>query len=1446
MPYRLPVRWFSAFVLAVLALPAGRCLAAPGPRADIPLENWRFQPGTTGAQPKDADWIPIGLPYCWTATWLRPKAADGTSWAKQDLRDLNSAWYEADVPVPADWQGRRVLLDLRGVQCDAVVWADGRRVAEVKGPDGRVDLTGVAAPGKAVRLRLWVTRWWEQVENQRERDLFRHLAIADRARSEWYHSEEDVRKATPGGISEGVTLRALPPTAEIENVTVATDFRRKELRVSVETRIIQTVAGDRLRLQVSERDGSTEGLPGTTVPVADAPARGQSGAQSVTLPWANPRLWEVGAPYLYLLQVSLVDRIGDVVDAYAPVRFGFREVWTEGKDLILNGHPLRLRPGYFTQSVAQMHLFEGMGFNTIVFQPNPSGWYSTWGLFPSGLQGGSKELLDAADEHGWAVYMPVPGVSVTRDALLAPAAQAAYLRDLRTWLGRLDRQNRPSILMWTPSMNTQGYPAPEGVGRRPTTTQPAWYAKVEELIRSVDATRLIYHHAGGQTGDVETANLYLNWVPLAEQEEYLSAWSRAGEKPWAGVEHGSPLTVDFFRRRVVPYFTEYAGIYLGDAAYTAEKDEYVRASLRAQEKPAAGSAFEGVSRFAKAGDLAHIGEWTAYNRIMDLYLRGVNRSWRAWGMNGGIFPWYFDVGFGVAPGCKVGNMGHLYEGLTGTPEELRRRPPWANTLYDAYRDTMQPLLVYLGGPAARFTAKEPRYSAGETAERSIVAVWDGPGEKAFTARWSLQAAGKRVDGGEETFRMGPGAIEKRPLRFVVPQVTARTPARLSLAVSDASGTALVRDETALLFFPPQPPAVALKARWGIYDPAGKSAAEWTRIGLRGRAVPAGGSVKDLDVLVIGAGALGRESRLPFTGEDVRRGLRVLVLEQSLDALEALGFRAQDVVPRYVFPRVRSHAALAGITEEDLRNWRGEGRLLPAASAGRRVWPWPHGPHVGNTGSVASVVIETPHKGAFTPLLECEFDLAYTPLLSWQQGRGSVLFSQLDFAGRLGAEPAADRRARGLLRALDAPASGEQNGGILLLGDSPEAKALMGDLGLRWRAYGAGSLPARSVVVLAPGAAPAAGQHRQELERFVAAGGTVLFLPQDAVGLGAAGLPWPLPLRDARAARVDPASLGEDPLLRGIGPQLLHWRTFVEGAAFAPEGLPSGARRLLDGWLLRVGAGKGQWVFCQVDWRRLEDDSHNLRRARWNARRFYRQLLTNVGAATEDGVAAQMLSPRRFAPMAPVGVWQVLQAAAPIAPEVGKENSLPGLNAPLPAEAWVANPTAGRRRDFTWRLQGVDKNGYLDLARVATARLGQAGYAVTHVYSSVARNATVALSADYWFVFRANGAVVVDQGRGSRAHAAPKPGEVRVRVPLRAGWNRLEMKVASGSGGFGFWCQVSDPGDLRVSPTLTPPAQAPGEAPAPADLREEPLVTGDTLLYAETLQKEDDPYGFSAW
>jgi hypothetical protein len=55
--------------------------------------------------------------------------------------------------------------------------------------------------------------------------------------------------------------------------------------------------------------------------------------------WEDPRLWDLGKPELYTLRLTAEG--AGLADCY-PQRFGFREFWIEGRNLFLNGTPVRL------------------------------------------------------------------------------------------------------------------------------------------------------------------------------------------------------------------------------------------------------------------------------------------------------------------------------------------------------------------------------------------------------------------------------------------------------------------------------------------------------------------------------------------------------------------------------------------------------------------------------------------------------------------------------------------------------------------------------------------------------------------------------------------------------------------------------------------------------------------------------------------------------------------------------------------------------------------------------------------------------------------------------------------------------------------------------------------------------------------------------------------------
>ncbi|THF76698.1 hypothetical protein [Cohnella fermenti] len=1363
-------------------------------------------------------------------------------------------------PVPADWTGKRIYLNFTGLQGDAIVWVNDNEIGEVSGPNTRIDITSAAVPGTDAKIRLWVTNYWIGTESSRQSDPFRDNTIKDVAKSRYQNDESAYMKTVPAGVTGSISLQAVPYPAEISNILVQPSYRESALKLNVDYIPHEAIPGARFKVNVTETDGSSEDLPAVEIPVADTGAASGEIQQQLVIPWSDPHLWEVGAAYLYKVQVQLIDAGGQAIDIVDPVRFGFREIWTEGKELMLNGHPLKLRPAYFTLGVSQMKFYEGMGFNAIVIQPNDTWWFGEKGLFPQDImQAGSKELLDAADENGWAVLSPAPSINHIYDKVDVedPVAQQKYLDYFKMWSRELDRQNRPSILMWSPSMNKDTGPVrgPDDLGQEPTKyTPPPWLNKVVDLIKSVDPTRLVYNHDGGQTADMGATNLYLNFMPLQERENYLAEWSENGTKPWGAIEMGTLFTANFFKPANVPLYTEYSAIYFGDQAYEDEKDSYIDYSLDTIEQPIV-NAFTGSDYFAQKGYAARVGNYTSYYKMMDLFTRNTNESWRTWGVNGGLFPWIFDVGFGIPPGhVDSRGINYTYNELANADQAtLKNRPEWANPIYDAFRDTMQPLLVYIGGPENNFTAKDHNYTAGETVHKTIDVVWDGPGSKQLTVAWQAKSGDQVFADGEETFNLSAGSVEKREIAFTVPSVGVKTSGEVSISVHDDDMNAdTTTDNFAMTLFPVQGSAGTLQSRWGIYDPTGITTAELAKIGVSATPVALGDDLANIDVLVIGYKALSANKELPFKPEDISAGKRVLFFEQDLDSLENMGFRAQDVVSRYAFARVKDSPILEGIDDADLTNWRGAGELLPTTSEGMRVWPWKHAVHVGNDGSVASVVIETPQKGAFTPLIEAEFDLAYSPLLEWKDGAGKVLYSQLDLSGRIGVEPVATKLAVNLIRDLDQPAAQtEQTKRIVYLGGNAQDIALLSDSGFRYAAIAGDELGtlAGDEDILAIGSNSIGSLTPSQISAirdYVQAGGTAFVLPQSQADLTNAGLAWDITLKTATLTKVAPSSIQATPLLQGVGPQLLHWRSFLDlNPVDGITGQPS-AQKLLDGLLLQVPDGNGLWLFDQLDASALDDGSANLKRTRWNAKRLIGQLLTNLGAQTGPGVAEQMYAGEVAEPVN-ISDWMVASKAYDISAStttVNGKTALPALGAELEAETWLNDPQQPLPDGLAWETKTMDANGFLSFSSIAAPQTGKAGVAVAYLYSSRAREATFSLSSDWWFVLKVNDTAYEDQSVTGRTPNAANPGEVNVKVPLQQGWNKVEMKVGSGSGAFGFWFTVTDPGDLRVSASVTAPTTAPVDLPPAESLRSEPVDA--TLLYADSLKKEDDVYGFTAW
>jgi beta-galactosidase len=314
--------------------------------------------------------------------------------------------------------------------------------------------------------------------------------------------------------------------------------------------------------------------------------------------------------------------------------------------------------------------------------------------------------------------------------------------------------------------------------------------------------------------------------------------------------------------------------------------------------------------------------------------------------------------------------------------------------------------------------------------------------------------------------------------------------------------------------------------------------------------------------------------------------------------------------------VPDHPLLAGIGPENLWNWRGEATLLPARlkyEIGPRYAPqvkWCDIPvtrewRAGNRGNVASVLIEKPARGDFMPILDGGFSLQFSPLLEYREGKGMMLFCQMDVTGRTESDPAAERLTRNILQYVTTskPAPSRK---ILYVGD-PAGKRHLEHAGITPGAYQGGRLSTDNILVVGSGGGKTLASHATAIADFLKAGGNILAVGLDEQEANAV-LPFKVSMKNAEhiAAFFEP--FGKDFLLAGVSPADVHNRD--------PRTLPlvSGGATVIGNGVL-AKAQDANVVFCQLAPYDFSDsEQSNVRKTYRRASFLMTRLLANLGGA----------------------------------------------------------------------------------------------------------------------------------------------------------------------------------------------------------------------------------------
>ncbi|MFG2026147.1 glycoside hydrolase family 2 TIM barrel-domain containing protein [Streptomyces sp. NPDC048825] len=425
--------------------------------------SWHFQlvpaPGASSGE-----WTRIEVPGAWTM---------------QDVGDLpqytnfRMPWgefpptsptanptgvYERSVDIPAEWAGRRIVLQVGAAESVLLVHVNGHPVGISKDSHlaAEFDLSDVVRPGGSATLRLTVIKWSDAS----------HIEDQD----QWWHA----------GITRSVLLYATD-ALHLGDVTVRA-LRDGRLRVDCQVRnasgalpegwyVTGALEGHQLLAQDTEFDR----LNAEDMRVSDflGEARLRTTVRDV-------RPWTAETPELYELTVRLHRADGSVADT-SHHRVGFRDVEIRGRDLLVNGervfirgvnrhdfHPLTGRTVTADDMRADLVVMKRFGFNAIRTAHYPN----------------DPALLDLADELGF--YVVDEANIESHDHAHEIADDPRYLTAFVDRVSRmvLRDKNHPSVIIWSLGNESDygaNHDAAAGWVRRHDPTRPLQYEGAAKL-----------------------------------------------------------------------------------------------------------------------------------------------------------------------------------------------------------------------------------------------------------------------------------------------------------------------------------------------------------------------------------------------------------------------------------------------------------------------------------------------------------------------------------------------------------------------------------------------------------------------------------------------------------------------------------------------------------------------------------------------------------------------------------------------------------------------------------------------------------------------------------------------------------------------------------------------------------------------------------------------------
>ena len=377
--------------------------------------------------------------------------------------------YRRVFNLPAEWEKQPVYLCIGSATSNVRVWINGKMVgySEDSKLEARFDVSKFVMPGQNV-IALEIFRWCDGT----------------------YLEDQDFWRLS--GISRGIYL-----------------YTRAKQRLE-DVHIIAGADGS-LQLQADVTSGvaSVRGelYDAAGVQVASLSAKPRKGRAQAQTQVSGVKPWSAEIPYLYRLQVSALDALGNVVES-APIEVGFRTVEIKGSQLLVNGQPVLIKgadrhemhptKGYIVSEedmIRDIRIMKELNINAVrtCHYPDDPRWLALCDRF--GLYVVDEGNIES---HGMGYR---DGETLAQD----PQFRAAHLvRDQRM----VQRDfNHPSVIVW--SLGNEAGAGPNFVDSR-------------DWIKAYDPSRPVqYENALMGPYDCSDVVCPMYWSP-DECEKYVS------------------------------------------------------------------------------------------------------------------------------------------------------------------------------------------------------------------------------------------------------------------------------------------------------------------------------------------------------------------------------------------------------------------------------------------------------------------------------------------------------------------------------------------------------------------------------------------------------------------------------------------------------------------------------------------------------------------------------------------------------------------------------------------------------------------------------------------------------------------------------------------------------------------------------------------------------------